>query len=253
MLAKSKITLLHPHPALLIEEDDIHHLIIADLHIGFEERFKAAGVKLRLSTQAMLNEITEICTQQRIDEIIILGDVKFTVGRVSALERREVPIFLEQVSRLAKTTIVLGNHDGALSTLIPRGVSLHTEPHMIIRDICLLHGHTKLPELLTDVSRVVMGHIHPTYLREGSVLSGKHVWLVLKVRREALWSKQSGVIEIYVLPPLNRELSYVGFAGRTGKIISPIIRRALKGICDALILTVEGEIVGYVDALPYVI
>lgn len=253
MLAKIQIVLLHPHPALLIDDKGVRYLIAADLHIGFEEKFKAVGIKLHPSTQAMLNELTEICMKQRVDEIIIIGDVKFTIGRVSASERREIPIFLEQASRLAKITIIRGNHDGALSTILPRGAAIHPEPYKVIGDTCLLHGHTTLPDLPKRVTRVVMGHIHPTFLKEGSILSGRHVWLLLKVKRETLWSKQSGVIEIYVLPPFNRELSYTGFTGRTGKIISPILRRALKGVCDALILTEEGEIIGYTDTLQYVI
>jgi putative SbcD/Mre11-related phosphoesterase len=252
MLRKSRLTLLHPHPALLVE-DKKHYLVVADLHIGFEEKFKAGGVKLRASTQKMLSEISEICMKQTIDEIIILGDVKFTIGRVSALERREIPLLLEQLSRLAKTTVILGNHDGALSTILPREVTLHPEPHRVIGDLCLVHGHTLLPKLPRNVTKVVMGHIHPTYLREGSVMVGKHVWLLLKVKREALLTKQEGVIELYVLPPFNRELSFEGFAGRSGKIISPIIRRAVKAVCDVVILSLEGEIVGYSESLQYVI
>jgi len=253
MLAKTTLTLLHPHPALLIGDGTKHYLVVADLHIGFEEKFKASGVKLRTSTQKMLSEISEICAKQTVDEIIILGDVKFTIGRVSALERREIPLFLEQLSRLAKTSVICGNHDGALLTILPREVTLHPEPHMVVGDLCLLHGHTLLPELPSNVTKVVMGHIHPTYLKEGSIMAGRHVWLLLKVKREALLTKQQGVIEICVLPTFNREFSFEGFAGRSGKIISPIIRRAVKAVCDAVILSLEGEIVGYSESLQYVI
>ncbi len=253
MLAKTRLALLHPHPALLLEDGSKRYLLVTDLHIGFEEKFKVGGVKLRASTQNMLSKISEICVKQTVDEIIILGDVKFTIGRVSALERREIPLFLEHLSRLAKTTIICGNHDGSLLTILPREVTLHPEPHMVVGDLCLLHGHTLLPELPSNVSKVVMGHIHPTYLKEGSVMAGKHVWLLLKVKREALLTKQEGVIELYVLPPFNQELSFEGFAGRTGKIISPIIRRAVNAVCDAVILSLEGEIVGYSESLQYVI
>jgi putative SbcD/Mre11-related phosphoesterase len=253
MLAKSSLTILHPHPALLVEALGKRYLVVADLHIGFEEKFKAGGVRLRASAQGMLSEVSEICVKKTFDEIIILGDVKFTIGRVSAVERKEIPTFLEHLSRFAKTTIISGNHDGALTTLLPRGVTLHPEPHMVVEDLCLLHGHTLLPDLPKEVTKVVMGHIHPTYLREGSVMSGKHVWLILKVKREALLTKQQGVVEIYVLPPFNKELSYEGFAGRSGKIISPILRRAVKAIYDAVILSLEGEIVGYSESLQYVI
>jgi len=253
MLAKTKLTLLHPHPALLIKDSSKQYLVVADLHIGFEEKFKASGVKLRTSTQNMLNEATDICRKYAVDEIIVLGDVKFTIGRVSALERKETPLFLEKLSKLAKTTIIRGNHDGSLSTLLPGEVTLHPEPHKMVGDLCLLHGHTLLPDLPANVTKVVMGHIHPTYLKEGSVMAGKHVWLLLKVKREALLTKQPGVVEIYVVPPFNRELSFEGFAGRSGKIISPIIRRAVRSVYDAIILSLEGEIVGYSESLQYVI
>jgi len=253
MLAKTKLVLLHPYPALLIEHNNKHYLVIADLHIGFEEKFKASGVRLPTSTESMLGKVSEICIKHIVDEIIILGDLKFTIGRVSTAERKEVPIFLEQLSRLAKTTIVVGNHDGALPTLIPREVTLHPEPYMVIGNVCLLHGHTLLPALPSKVSKMVMGHIHPTYVKEGSVMAGKHVWLLLRVKREAVLPTQQGLLEIYVLPPFNQELSLKVFAGKSGKIISPIIRRVVKAVCDAVILSLEGEIVGYSESLQYVI
>ncbi len=253
MLAKVRLRLLHPYPALLIEYSGRRYLTVADLHIGFEERFKASGVRLKASAQSMVDALSEICLSQDVDEIVLLGDVKFNIGCVSALERREVPLFLEQASRLAKTTIIAGNHDGSISSLLPRGVMLYPELYMLVGDTVLMHGHTLLPSGLKGVSKVVMGHIHPTYMRKGSVLSGRHVWLLLKVKRCVFWRGRRGLLDLYVLPPFNRELSLSLFSLRGGRIISPIIRRAVKGVYDALLLTGEGDIIGGVDDLGHVI
>ena len=99
-----------------------------------------------------------------------------------------------------------------------------------------------------------MGHLHPTYSRRGSPLSGRPVWLLLRGQRLGLFeASQQGEIEIYVVPSFNRELSYAGFTSSKGRIISPVIRRILKGVQEVAILTLDGEIIGGTDSLPYVL
>ena len=38
------IKILYPHPALLLNDNNEKHIVISDLHIGFEERFTKKGI-----------------------------------------------------------------------------------------------------------------------------------------------------------------------------------------------------------------
>ncbi len=77
---------------------------------------------------------------------------------------------------------------------------------------------------------------------------------MLKVSRQAvLEDAKDGPIELVVLPSFNKELGAIGFSPYRGRMISPIIRRAYGGILDAIIMTLNGEIIGNMDSLPYAV
>ncbi len=249
---RRKVKLLHPHPAMLLLSEKTF-LVISDLHIGFEERFTSKGIRIPSSTVQMLDELQLLLTRNHVDEMIILGDVKYTVEGISDTEWREVPRFLEQASKLTKVTVIPGNHDGSLKPLLPKNVEVSEEPYLILGDTALLHGHTIPPESLKDSARIVMGHLHPTYSRRGSPISGKQVWLVIKAKRKSLFPSEDGEVEVYVLPSFNRDLAPLGFTSNRGKIISPVIRRVEKDILQMAVVTLEGDIIGDQEAVPYVL
>ncbi|MEM4298227.1 MAG: metallophosphoesterase [Nitrososphaerota archaeon] len=242
---------LFPHPALLLVKDK-KYLIISDLHIGFEEKYEGAGIRVRSSTDAMMKVLSQLLEEHRPDHLIILGDVKDSIDRIGRAEWREVPSFLENITSKVKVSVVAGNHDGGILPLLPKDVRLLEGPVVLMGDDALLHGHTGLPARAASAKRIIMGHIHPKYGRKGSSLSGKPVWLRLKVKRSHIFDEEKeGDLEVYVLPAFNKELAW--YTSMRRKIVSPILRRAKDGIVDGWVITLEGDIVGGLESLQYVL
>ena len=246
--------ILYPHPALLIEEKGKRTIMISDLHIGFEERFTRSGVRLPSSTGKMVDELAELMKREKPDSLVILGDVKYSVDEVTNAEWREVPSFFEKLVSQIDTTIIPGNHDGGLEPLVPSDLNIEEAQGIRIGNTAMFHGHMKPPESFRKIDRLVMGHLHPTYSRKGSPMSGSQTWLILKVKRSSMFqSKADGYVELIVLPSFNRELSALGFTSNRGRIISPAIRRVADHVQDAVIMTLDGDVIGNKDALAYIL
>lgn len=248
------LKILYPHPALLIEEKGKKTMLISDLHIGFEERFAKSGVRIPSSTNKLADELTSLIEREKPDSLVILGDVKYSVNEVTNTEWREVPSFFEKVVSKIPITIIPGNHDGGLEPLVPSDLHLEEPLGIKIGSIGMFHGHTKPPSSFGRIDKLIMGHLHPTYSRKGSPISGSQTWLMLKVKRESIFeSKTTGYVDLIVLPSFNRELSALGFTSNRGRIISPAIRRVSEYVQDAVIMTLDGDVIGNKDALPYIL
>jgi putative SbcD/Mre11-related phosphoesterase len=248
------LKILYPHPALLIEEKGKRTIVISDLHIGFEERFTRSGVRIPSSTFKLADELMQIVAHEKPNSLVILGDVKYSIDEVTNTEWKEVPPFFEKVVSKIPTTIIPGNHDGGLEPLVPSDLTLEESQGIKIGNVGMFHGHMKPPPSFSRIDKLIMGHLHPTFSRKGSPMSGSQTWLVLKVKRSSIFeNRAAGYVDLFVLPSFNRELSALGFTSNKGRIISPAIRRASEYVQDAVIMTLDGDIIGNKDALPYVL
>ena len=248
------LKILYPHPALLVEEKGKRTIMISDLHIGFEERFMKSGVRIPSSTYKLVDELMQIIEIEKPDSLVVLGDVKYSVDEITNTEWKEVPPFFEKVVSNISTTIIPGNHDGGLEPLVPSDLILEEPQGIKIGNIGMFHGHMKPPASFSRIDKLIMGHLHPTYSRKGSPLSGSQTWLMLKVRRASMFgNKTTGFVDLIVLPSFNRELGALGFTSNRGRIISPAIRRVSEYVQDAIIMTLNGDIIGNKDALPYIL
>jgi metallophosphoesterase superfamily enzyme len=102
-----------------------------------------------------------------------------------------------------------------------------------------------------------MGHIHPVFLKQGSLLNGQRVWLHFKVKKEGLISRNikhafqtSDLVEIVVIPSFNKYL-YAISKKQYKKSISPIISRVIKqnAIEEAYITTLDGSLIGDINSI----
>lgn len=250
----ARLKVLYPYPALKFTYGRKNYLIISDLHIGFEHRFNVEGFRITASTDKMLQTLTELIRRHRPDRLLILGDVKSGVNRVSRDEWRHIPLFMEKVAGLAEVSVIPGNHDGGLTPLLPREVKVEPK-EMVLGDTGFLHGHTNPSSRLAGVKRLVMGHIHPSYSRRGSPLSGRPVWLTLKTGRKLVFDGFEGedMVEVWFMPAFNLELGSVGLAVYRERIIAPILRKISGRVDEALIVTLDGSVIGDVDSVKYVV
>lgn len=257
-----KIKTLYDQRAILLEstnEEKTRYLVISDLHIGFEEKFRGSGVRLQPTIEDMTNELESLIDEQKAAELIINGDVKSGIDRILESEWENVPRFLSRISKKCKISIVPGNHDGGLSLLLPDSVELNDINGVLIEDTLILHGHTRPLIKFKDCKRLIIGHVHPIFQKKGSPLSGQPVWAFLKVPKKLVFREildqdvdPDSFFEVVVMPSFNRELYSSGFQPddlreeRKGSSLT----RDLKQAEEAVVVTLQGEVIGDKFLLP---
>jgi len=247
------IKILHPYPALLLNENNKKHIIISDLHIGFEERFTKRGIAIETSTEKMKKLLIELIQQYQPEDVIILGDVKDSISRITNAERRELPKFFHDISTHVQVRIIPGNHDGNLGSLSIKKIILESVHGIIIEKSGLLHGHTIPKQDFGNLNRIIIGHLHPIFNEYSSPISGSQIWAVLKVEKKYLFKSRKGIMEIIAIPSFNTELTNIGFSNYKQKEISPILRRVRSHANDAVFMTLEGDIIGGLNHLTRLI
>ena len=248
-----KIRPIHPHAAILLEDAGRKYITVSDLHIGLEADLMAKGITVSPNLVSdMVAELSDLVLSEHADSIILLGDIKHTVGAISRQEWDTVPIFLKQLSSKADIYLVPGNHDGNIRHLVPMNVSMVTSKGMMLDDTLLLHGHSMPSDVRDGVKRIVMGHIHPIFFKKGSVINGERVWLYFQARKEDILAEK-GVLDIVVMPTFNPYLYATG-EKLYHKSISPIITRVMQhGVKKCIVVTLDGSIVGDAALLPHIL
>ena len=252
----SKVIPLPPYPALIIDgiwnASKHRYIIISDLHIGFESELSLKGISIdspRLVDE-MVNELIDLVRAYRADGVVILGDLKNSIGSISKLEWYRIPEFLRSTARCTNIFLVPGNHDANIEYLAPTTVDITSSSGLILQDTLLIHGHTMPRSISSTIKRIIMGHIHPTLIKDSSTLSGQRVWIYLKVEKQAIWAAKSGLLDIIVVPSFNKYLVATAEHGRR-KRICPLINRVLKNdaINTAMVLTLDGSLVADTSSL----
>jgi putative SbcD/Mre11-related phosphoesterase len=128
-------------PALILR-GRIRYLVVADLHLGL----------VRYYDEFIVKKLQRLADELRVDEIIILGDLKHILG----YDRR-----IEEMVRSIDFTLVKGNHDGKLKG----------ERELSIGKFQLIHGHLKPKEIGKNL---IVAHAHPSVYLNGVK---ERVWL----------------------------------------------------------------------------
>lgn len=249
-MATSKIV---PSKPALVLQGNKKHLIITDLHIGFEDNLAQNKIFVGKNTtlKESLDEISTMIDSEKPDDLILLGDVKSGINRISKNEWNDVPHILQELQKKTEVIVIPGNHDANIQRLVPEGVTLVSSIGMILENVLLTHGHTIPPENFSYIDKIVMGHVHPVFFDEESILHGQRVWVSIRAKKESIFSSGKGLLEITIIPSFNRYF-YATKKKQYKKSISPIIEK-IKDVSSARIITLDGTIIGNESILSQVI
>ena len=230
------------YPALMIEGTK-KSLVITDLHLGFESNLSLNNVFLGKNKTVIeiTKEIEKIIKKTKPDSLILLGDIKSGIKSITKTEWDVVPVFFERINKLIDTVLVPGNHDANIEKLMPNGITLASSKGIIVDDILLTHGHTMPTENFSQVNTIVMGHVHPVFFQEDSLINGERVLISIKCKKQKIFSSRSGELELIILPSFNRYF-YTTQKKFYKKSISPIIEK--MNVIKAKIVTLDGTIIG---------
>ncbi|MFQ5475560.1 MAG: metallophosphoesterase [Nitrosopumilus sp.] len=246
-------TRIVPSKPALILEGEKKNLIITDIHIGFENSMVSNEIFIGKNStiNETIQELSEIIDAENPDSVILLGDIKSSIKSISRNEWDEVPMFFEKIRKKCDVILVPGNHDANIQRLVPDNISMISSTGMVEENILLTHGHTMPSENFSHVDKIIMGHVHPVFFQEDSVVNGQRVWISFKTEKENIFPNKSGDIEITIIPSFNKYF-YATHRKKYKKSISPIIDK-IKSISTAKIVTLDGTIIGNESIIDQVI
>ena len=140
------------HPAMAVK----NYLVISDVHIGITKEIKNAGVLLPSQVEKLAKQINALKRVAKAKKLIILGDFKHEIPRISWQERVEIPKLLSLL-KFESIIITKGNHDGNIEKII-HNKRVKIKKSFATGDYIFTHGHRKIK---TKKKNIVIGHNHP--------------------------------------------------------------------------------------------
>ncbi len=182
---------LIPWPALLIKNKK-KTVVISDLHLGYEFELAEMGINIPSQTEKIKENLLRLIEKVRPDRLVILGDLKHSIPKISAQEWQDIPFFLEEIrKKVVEVQIVPGNHDGKLATFLASNVKVTSGRGLLLKNrekIGLFHGHAWPSSKLFEAKFWVIGHNHPTIQFRGmfGFKVSKTAWIKIPVDRKKL-------------------------------------------------------------------
>lgn len=193
-------------------------LAVTDFHFGYENAMIAQGILLPrhqlADTLARLRGIFGRLknNKQKIDKIIILGDIRHEFGYLGRQEIRDVTAAIDLMKSNSKKVVILkGNHD-TMHKYIENLAEVKTE--FAAKGILFLHGD-KIPEKkkLNGVKLIVIGHEHPAITISDNFASER-----VKCFLKGKWSG----LNLIIMPSFN--LMTEGTDVLSEKLLSPFLK-----------------------------
>ena len=203
---------------LLVE--DLDALVVADLHIGYEQALEEAGVHLPpVQYRFIKSFVLRALEETGVRKLIILGDVKHEFGSALKQEWSETLDLLSTLKeRGVEAHVVRGNHDNFLIPILKRlEVPLH-DPYLKEGRYLFIHGHKEMPldAWSGGVECVVMGHEHPAVMLRDE--------LGVSVKLKSFLVGSYGEAALVVVPALSPLMPGTEVNVPRTKFLSPLLR-----------------------------
>ena len=236
-------------PALIVDST----LVVGDLHLGIEHELYKAGFSIPSNMNKLKDKILKLAFENSCKKLVLLGDVKHEFAGVSYQEEREIPEFLEGLSKSLEVHITPGNHDGNIEKLAPRKVHVHATSGFRMGKYFFNHGQSWPNEEFLKASVLVMAHNHPAVEFRDS-LGYRWVepcWLRGKINKERVeerYGSKPKVREVVIIPAFNPLVG--GLPVNKGEaMLGPLLTNKIIDIeeCEAYLL--DGTHLGKVKNL----
>ncbi len=238
--------------ALIFKEDGDCTVLVSDLHLGLEKEMAAKGFRIPPYSMKIMDRINSVAEKYEANKIVVLGDVKHSIGKVEDIDWNVLPWFFDTLLDLfSSVEVVPGNHDGGIKTLLPSRVRLHPSSGIVIgseEKVGVTHGHSWPSQEVIACARMVIGHSHFRYeMRDRfGARSKEAVWLfagydIPKLLHKAgLPDGQAGKGELIVMPPFNNLVGGQAINTKGGFDFGPVLSSGAVDVKDADVFLLDG-------------
>jgi putative SbcD/Mre11-related phosphoesterase len=242
--------------ALIHKEGDTATLLVSDLHLGLEKEMASKGFRIPPYSQKMLDRINAIAEKNSLNRVIVVGDVKHSIGKVHDIDWGIMPWFFDTLLDIFPSVeVVPGNHDALIRSLLPSRVKLHPSEGTVIghrQKVGIAHGHSWPSEAVIASRNIVMGHTHYRYeMRDRfGVRSKEAVWLFARYEVEDLLVKaghlpvKRGEGKLVVMPPFNNLVGGQAINAKGGLRFGPILSSGAINLEGSDVFLLDGTRVG---------
>lgn len=136
-------------------------LIIADLHIGYEEALNKQGVLIpRFQFKEITQKLEDLFKELKIKKVIINGDLKHEFGEISLQEWKQSIAVLDLIIKYCSNIILIkGNHDNILGPIAQKR-NLKILDYYKTGNILITHGNKLIDP--KDSKILIISHEHPS-------------------------------------------------------------------------------------------
>lgn len=272
---------LSPHAAALFGNRKERGMVVSDLHLGWETALSEKGIFVPAQMPKLLRKLQSLITEFKPSELIILGDVKYSVAAAYIGEWHDVPDFFDSIkNRVRRVSVIRGNHDGGLEPLLPPSVKVLPSSGVSIGGIGFFHGHRWPALSLLGNKTLVMGHVHPVVVFRdiAGFRTTKQVWVradvdgvgLARVLLEKHGVKITGSVEETLwrysrIKPMTKELfimpsfnEFLGgrplnerriMGGTSSRIVGPVLRSEVVDLDGAEAYLLDGTLLGTLEQL----
>ena len=238
--------------ALILKEAEESTILVSDLHLGLEKEMAAKGFRIPPYSMKIMDRINQTAERYSANRIVVLGDVKHSIGKVEDIDWNVLPWFFDTLLDVfASVEVVPGNHDGAIKILLPARVRLHPSSGIVIgteEKVGVTHGHSWPSEEVINSGKMVIGHSHFRYEmrdRFGS-RSKEAVWLfapydiALLSQKAGIKSTAEGKGQLIVMPPFNNLVGGQAINSKHGFDFGPVLSSGAVQVKEADIFLLDG-------------
>ncbi len=232
------ISFIKGSPALLLRKERL--VVAGDLHIGNEFRLARSGIHYPGASKRMAEELLSICKKQRANGIVLLGDIKESIGYPQRDEFDVIASFFH-LFRNMQITIVRGNHDAHIAELLRRiGINTYPVKELLLERIALLHGNAMPSEAAMKREYVIAGHSHIAIDVNGRTEKG---WLVSRIGSGAAreYKHYNRRAKLVVMPAFSSLITGVR-ANTETQWKMPLLRRRVFDPSTAKVYDLDGNL-----------
>jgi hypothetical protein len=244
-------------PALFIPE--IKVLAIADLHIGIEYELYKSGINIPAQVKNMQKIIESLIWKTQVKKLVIIGDVKHDVPGISYQEIKEIPEFLENLSKKIKVEVCLGNHDTYLKDILTEKIKLHETSGFKIKKFGFLHGHAWPSKKLLVCDFLIMSHTHPMiqFVDKFGYRIIQPVWIRGKINQEKVKEKfkvkTTGKLNVIIMPAFNKLLGGIPINAKktSDELLGPLLKNNFIDFNNTELYLLDGTYLGKLKDIKF--
>ncbi len=239
-----EVSLLRGYPALLVKKELC--IAVGDLHIGRDLRLRQEGIHLPNATERLAEMLLRICRENAARNLVLLGDVKESIGNPTKEEFEAISRFFYLLRHL-RVRIAKGNHDSRIEEIVARiGADAEVGGEIFLGRVALLHGHSLPSEEAMSKECVVMAHAHPALDLAGR---REKVWVIAGPGREAgsFYKGYNRRIRLVMAPAFNELIT--GSDLSEGREFTPVLRKGIFDFEKARVYGLDKRFIGRIGEL----